>query len=112
MSETQTNYTPEERKQRIKGIVGAASGNLVEWFDFYIYAVFAVYFTAPLTGGGANSKGAVFVWGAFALSFFMRPLGSWLFGWIADKYGRKNSMLISIVMMGVGSFAFAFLPTY
>lgn len=112
MSEIQTGYTPEERKKRIKGIVGAASGNLVEWFDFYIYAVFAVYFTSSLTGGGVGNKGDVFVWGAFALSFFMRPLGSWLFGWIADKYGRKNSMLISIVMMGLGSFAFAFLPTY
>lgn len=112
MSITNSSYTREERRKRISGIVGAASGNLVEWFDFYIYAVFAVYFTSALTGGGTGNQGAVFVWGAFALSFFMRPLGSWLFGWIADKYGRKNSMLISIIMMGAGSFAFAFLPTY
>ena len=39
-------YTKQEKSSRIKGIVGAASGNLVEWFDFYIYAVFAVYFTS------------------------------------------------------------------
>lgn len=112
MSETLPKYTPEERRKRIFGIIGAASGNLVEWFDFYIYAVFATYFTVALTGPSETSKGAFFVWGAFAFSFFMRPLGSWLFGWIADKYGRKQSMLISIVMMGAGSFCFALLPTY
>lgn len=112
MTETLPKYTPEERRKRIGGIIGAASGNLVEWFDFYIYAVFATYFTVALTGPANGSKGTFFVWGAFALSFFMRPLGSWLFGWIADRYGRKQSMLISIVMMGAGSFCFALLPTY
>lgn len=112
MSKTPPHYTPEERRKRILGIVGAASGNLVEWFDFYIYAVFATYFTVALTGPKDGTKGTFLVWGAFALSFFMRPLGSWLFGWIADRYGRKKSMLISIVMMGIGSFCFAFLPTY
>lgn len=112
MSKTLPYYTPEERRKRIFGIIGAASGNLVEWFDFYIYAVFATYFTVALTGPADGTKGTFLVWGAFALSFFMRPLGSWLFGWIADKYGRKKSMLISIVMMGLGSFCFALLPTY
>lgn len=112
MSKTPPYYTPEERRKRIFGIIGAASGNLVEWFDFYIYAVFATYFTVALTGPADGTKGTFLVWGAFALSFFMRPLGSWLFGWIADKYGRKKSMLISIVMMGLGSFCFALLPTY
>ncbi|MHC5224957.1 MFS transporter [Ignatzschineria sp. LJL83] len=112
MNKTVAQYTPEERRKRIFGIVGAASGNLVEWFDFYIYAVFATYFTVALTGPQDGTKGSFLVWGAFALSFFMRPLGSWLFGWIADKYGRKKSMLISIVMMGAGSFCFAILPTY
>lgn len=112
MTKAIPNYTSEERRKRIKSIVAAASGNLVEWFDFYIYAVFATYFTVALTGPKDGTKGAFFIWGAFALSFFMRPLGSWLFGWIADKYGRKNSMLISIIMMGAGSFCFAALPTY
>lgn len=113
MNKNLPTYTPEERRKRIFGIVGAASGNLVEWFDFYIYAVFATYFTVALTGPDQGTgSGSFFIWGAFALSFFMRPLGSWLFGWMGDKYGRKQSMLISIIMMGVGSFCFALLPTY
>lgn len=107
------SYTKKEKTGRIKGIVGAASGNLVEWFDFYIYAVFAVYFTKALTAPHMDSATqSIYVWGVFAASFFMRPIGSWLFGRIADKHGRKKSMVISICLMAVSSFLFALLPTY
>ena len=106
-------YSKEERLSRIKGIVGAASGNLVEWFDFYIYAVFAAYFTHALTAPDMDSTTkANYVWGVFAASFFMRPIGSWLFGRIADRHGRKQSMVISICLMALSSFLFAALPTY
>jgi MHS family dicarboxylic acid transporter PcaT-like MFS transporter len=110
MSQT---YSKEERTSRIKGIVGAASGNLVEWFDFYIYAVFAAYFTHALTAPDMEpTTKAIYVWGVFAASFFMRPIGSWLFGRIADRHGRKKSMMISICLMALSSFLFAALPTY
>ncbi len=57
-------YTKQEKASRIKGIIGAASGNLVEWFDFYIYAVFAVYFTQALTAPNMDSSTqAIYVWG-------------------------------------------------
>lgn len=108
-----STYSAEEKKKRIQGIVGAASGNLVEWFDFYIYAVFAVYFQKALTSPEASeTQSAFYVWGVFAASFFMRPIGSWLFGFIADKYGRRRSMMLSIILMATSSFAFACLPTY
>ena len=110
MSQT---YTSQEKASRIKGIIGAASGNSVEWFDFYIYAVFAVYFTKALTTPNMDSTTqSIYVWGVFAASFFMRPIGSWLFGHIADKHGRKKSMVISICLMALSSFLFAALPTY
>ncbi|MHA3103060.1 MFS transporter [Acinetobacter sp. ANC 3791] len=106
-------YTTEEKRKRIFGIVGAASGNLVEWFDFYIYAVFAVYFQQALTSPDmASTTKQIYIWGVFAASFFMRPIGSWLFGRIADKHGRKRSMIISICLMALSSFLFAMLPTY
>ncbi len=106
-------YTKEEKKKRVLWIVGASSGNLVEWFDFYIYAVFAMYFQHALTAPDMNSTAqGIYVWGVFAASFFMRPIGSWLFGRIADKHGRKQSMVISIALMAVSSFLFALLPTY
>lgn len=57
-------YTQEEKRSRIRGIVGAASGNLVEWFDFYIYAVFAAYFTQALTAPDMDSTTkSIYVWG-------------------------------------------------
>lgn len=63
-------YTQEEKRSRIRGIVGAASGNLVEWFDFYIYAVFAAYFTQALTAPDMDSTTkSIYVWGVFAASF-------------------------------------------
>lgn len=106
-------YTQEERISRIRGIIGAASGNLVEWFDFYIYAVFAVYFTHALTAPDMDpTTQSIYVWGVFAASFFMRPIGSWVFGRIADRYGRKKSMVTSIYLMALSSFLFAALPTY
>ena len=106
-------YSKQEKSKRIKGIVGAASGNLVEWFDFYIYAVFAAYFTKALTAPHMDpGTQAIYVWGVFAASFFMRPIGSWIFGRIADKHGRKKSMVISIILMAFSSFMFALLPTY
>jgi MFS transporter, MHS family, dicarboxylic acid transporter PcaT len=112
MTETHT-YEPHEKRNRVMAIVGAASGNLVEWFDFYIYAAFATYFTHALTAPDMNdSTKAIYVWGVFAASFFMRPIGSWLFGWIGDTYGRKKSMVISITLMAISSFLFAALPTY
>lgn len=112
MTETHT-YVPHEKRNRVMAIVGAASGNLVEWFDFYIYAAFATYFTHALTAPDMNdSTKAIYVWGVFAASFFMRPIGSWLFGWIGDTFGRKKSMIISISLMAVSSFLFAALPTY
>ncbi|CAK9885913.1 MAG: Alpha-ketoglutarate permease [Candidatus Erwinia impunctatus] len=103
----------QERRRCIRGIVGAASGNLVEWFDFYIYAVFAAYFTKALTPPDMDPlTQSVYVWGVFAASFLMRPLGSWLFGRIADRHGRRRSMVASVTLMGFGSFLFAALPTY
>ncbi|OTG89792.1 MFS transporter [Acinetobacter sp. ANC 3832] len=112
MNEAHT-YHPHEKRNRVMAIVGAASGNLVEWFDFYIYAAFAIYFQHALTAPDmSESAKAIYVWGVFAASFFMRPLGSWLFGWIGDTYGRKKSMIISITLMAISSFLFAALPTY
>ncbi|CRY53230.1 proline/glycine betaine transporter [Yersinia intermedia] len=101
-----------DTRQRIRAIVGASSGNLVEWFDFYIYSFCALYF-APLFFPSDNpTTQLVQTAGVFAAGFLMRPIGGWLFGYIADKHGRKLSMLISVYMMCAGSLMIAFLPTY
>ncbi|MES2114165.1 MAG: MFS family transporter [Pseudomonadota bacterium] len=97
---------------RIRGIIGACAGNLVEWFDFFVYAYTAIYFASAFFPKGDQSSQLLATAGVFAVGFFMRPLGGWLFGWIADTRGRKLSMMIAVCMMCAGSLMIALLPTY
>ncbi|WP_029687209.1 MFS family transporter [Tatumella saanichensis] len=97
---------------RIKAIVGASSGNLVEWFDFYVYSFFSLYFAHIFFPEGDTTSQLLKTAGIFAAGFLMRPIGGWLFGYVADRYGRKNSMLISVCLMCFGSLVIACLPSY
>src|SRR5216117_2975139 len=101
-----------QKLSRIKAIVAASSGNLVEWYDFYAYAFTSIYFAAAFFPSGDATSQLMATAGIFAVGFFMRPLGGWLFGWIADTHGRKNSMVISVLMMCAGSLMIAVMPTY
>ena len=106
------HYTAEEKRHRIFAIVGASSGNLVEWFDFYIYAFCALYFAPAFFPKSDSTAQLLNTAGVFAAGFLMRPIGGWLFGRIADRKGRKTSMVISVTMMCAGSLVIACLPTY
>lgn len=99
------------RKQKIRSIIAASSGNLVEWFDFYIYAFTATYFAHTFSVSDNPIIQQINAFGVFAIGFFMRPIGSWLFGSLADKVGRKKSMVISVILMALGSFMIAALPS-
>ena len=101
-----------DRRRRIVAIVGASSGNLVEWYDFYAYAFTSIYFASAFFPSGDQTSQLLATAGIFAVGFFMRPLGGWLFGWIADTHGRRTSMIISVLMMCGGSLMIALLPTY
>lgn len=100
------------KTNRIRAIMGACSGNLVEWYDFFIYAYTAIYFAASFFPKGDTTSQLLATAGVFAVGFFMRPLGGWIFGWIADTRGRKVSMIISVFMMCGGSLLIAVMPTY
>ena len=108
MEQSQLNSTGA----RIKAIIGSASGNLVEWYDFYIYSFCALYFAHAFFPKGDQTTELLQAAAVFAVGFFMRPLGSWYFGRLADRVGRKHSMLISVLMMCAGSLVIAFVPTY
>jgi MHS family alpha-ketoglutarate permease-like MFS transporter len=99
-------------RQRVVAIVGASSGNLVEWFDFYIYSFCALYFSSAFFPKGDPTSQLLNTAGIFAAGFLMRPIGGWMFGRIADRYGRRNAMMISVLMMCGGSLMIACLPTY
>ena len=106
------SYSPQEQRRRIGAIVAASSGNLVEWFDFYIYAFCAIYFSAAFFPKSNPTTQLLNTAGVFAAGFLMRPIGGWLFGRIGDRNGRKTAMVTSVAMMCVGSLLIAALPTY
>ncbi|GJD36978.1 MFS family transporter [Methylobacterium aerolatum] len=101
-----------DRRRRIMAIVGSSSGNLVEWYDFYCYAFFALYFAPAFFPKGDATSQLLQTAGIFAVGFFMRPVGGWLFGRIGDQVGRRASMVISVLMMCFGSLLIGILPTY
>ncbi|WP_208431378.1 MFS family transporter [Bartonella doshiae] len=108
-----TALTPDDTKKRIFAIISSASGNLVEWYDFYVYSFTSIYFASQFFPSNGDIVTQLLKTAAvFFMGFLMRPIGGWLFGFIADRYGRKRSMLISIFMMCGGSFIIAILPTY
>ena len=101
-----------DMRRRVKAIVIGSIGNLVEWYDFYVYTAFALYFGPSFFPGSdpvIQQRDAAFV---FWSGFVIRPLGGWLFGHLADRFGRKASLTLSVLMMCFGSLMIAVLPTY
>lgn len=105
---------PEENisRRRLKAIFGGSIGNLVEWYDWYAYSAFALYFSASFFPEDNKTAQLLYTAGIFALGFLMRPIGGWLFGRIADRYGRKQSMTLSVLLMSFGSMIIAFTPDF
>jgi metabolite-proton symporter len=101
-----------DTRRRILAIVGASSGNLVEWFDFYVYAFCAIYFAPAFFPKGNATVQLMNSAGVFAAGFLMRPIGGWLFGKLADRRGRRNAMTTSVLMMCAGSLLITVLPGY
>ncbi len=84
--------------------------NLVQWFNLYLYATFAPYFRTEFFDPDSPDS-LIYVYGLFALTFVVRPLGSWLFGRLADTRGRQRALVAAVAMMSAGSVALALAPT-
>jgi MHS family alpha-ketoglutarate permease-like MFS transporter len=111
-SGTTGHYSFAEKRRRIFAIMAASSGNLVEWFDFYIYSFTTIYFAPSFFPKSDETVQYLYSAAVFAIGFLMRPIGGWIFGKIADRRGRKTSLVISVIMMCGGSLLIALLPTY
>lgn len=108
-----THHTPSlTTGERIKAIIGGSIGNLVEWYDWYAYAAFAIYFSHSFFPDSDMTAQLLNTAGIFAVGFLMRPVGGWMFGSIADKIGRKRAMTLSVLLMSFGSLLIALTPTY
>jgi MFS transporter, MHS family, alpha-ketoglutarate permease len=103
---------PADVRRRLKAIFVGSIGNLVEWYDFYAYAAFALYFAAAFFPGDDPVVQQLNAALLFAIGFIVRPIGGWLFGHLADHYGRRNSLMLSVLLMCFGSLMIAVTPTY
>ncbi|MBK5252195.1 MAG: MFS transporter [Peptostreptococcaceae bacterium] len=100
------------KNKRSVAIIAGLIGNIVEWYDFALYGFMAVIISRLFFPSDYGSLSLFATYGIFASGFVMRPIGAGLFGWIGDTYGRSKTMIISVAMMMIPTFALGLLPTY
>jgi MFS transporter, MHS family, alpha-ketoglutarate permease len=98
--------------QRAKAILGGSAGNLVEWYDWFVYSAFAIYFTQHFFPGGDELASLLKTMAVFAVGFVARPIGAWMMGLYADRAGRRTALTLAVGMMCLGSLIIAVLPSY
>src|SRR5215471_10290660 len=93
-------------------IVAASVGNVIEWYDFYIFGSLAAVLAAKFFEKSNPVAALLSTIALFTAGFLIRPLGAFVFGWLGDKVGRKYTFLITLTGMGLGTGAIGLIPTY
>ncbi|MFF2059735.1 MFS transporter [Rhodococcus qingshengii] len=108
-----TNPPEYNTKQARKAGITAFVGTTIEWFDFYIYGTASALVLGPLFFPDASpAVGTLAAFATFAVGFVARPVGGVVFGHFGDKFGRKNAVIITLALMGLGTVGVGLLPTY
>jgi MFS transporter, MHS family, alpha-ketoglutarate permease len=107
-----TAPTETTARQRLRAIFGGSVGNLIEWYDWYTYAAFAIYFAPSFFPKSNDTVQLLNTAAIFAVGFLMRPIGGWVLGRYADRRGRKAALTLSVTLMCLGSLIIAVTPTY
>jgi len=118
MADAAIKQTPGPKDGKAVGrkdalVIGAASvGTVFEWYDFYLYGSLATYITHHFFSGVNETTGYIFALLAFAAGFAVRPFGALVFGRLGDLWGRKNTFLVTMLLMGLSTFVVGLLPSY
>ena len=96
----------------VANVLRGSIGNLVEWYDWYVYAAFSVYFAKAFFPEGDPTAQLLSTAAVFAVGFLMRPLGGWALGRYADRFGRRSALTLSVTVMAAGSLVIAVTPSY
>ncbi|MFD7713637.1 MFS transporter [Streptomyces sp. NPDC059785] len=95
-----------------KALVGGSVGNMIEWYDWFVYSTFSVYFAAEFFPESDATAQLLHTAGIFAVGFFMRPVGGWLLGRVGDRKGRKAALTTTVTLMSLSAILIAVAPTY
>jgi MFS family permease len=93
-------------------ILASSVGTVIEWYDFYLYGSLAAIITVQFFSGVNETTGYIFALMAFAAGFAVRPFGAIVFGRLGDLWGRKNTFLVTMLLMGLSTFVVGLLPSY
>ena len=93
-------------------ILASSVGTVIEWYDFYLYGSLAAIITVQFFSGVNETTGYIFALLAFAAGFAVRPFGAIVFGRLGDLWGRKNTFLVTMLLMGLSTFSVGLLPGY
>ncbi|MCO1577509.1 MFS transporter [Crossiella sp. SN42] len=96
----------------VANVLRGSIGNLIEWYDWYAYTAFSIYFASSFFPKNNPTAELLNTAAVFAVGFLMRPLGGWMLGRYADRYGRRAALTLSVTLMAVGSLIIAITPSY
>ena len=100
------------RRKSAATVIGGAIGNLIEWYDWTIYGLLSSIFAAQIVPADNPSTSLIAVLLTFAVGFLLRPVGSLVLSPMADRYGRRRMLALTIILMGVGSLIVAVTPPF
>lgn len=104
--------TGSGERRVVANVMRGSIGNLVEWYDWYVYAAFSVYFAKTFFPAGDATAQLLSTAAVFAVGFLMRPIGGWALGRYADRFGRRAALTLSVTVMAAGSLLIAATPSY
>jgi MHS family alpha-ketoglutarate permease-like MFS transporter len=107
-----SSFQTSATQSRSRTLFGIGSGNAMEWFDWGVYTTFTPFFASQFFQSGDPVSDVLSTLVVFAVGFIARPFGGWLFGWIADRRGRKLSMSLTVALAALGSLAIGLSPNY
>ena len=112
MDQTSRNVGTTRPRHQFRQVAAASVGNAVEWYDWYIYTFLTPVFATQVFASGDRVADVLSTFAIFAVGFFFRPIGGLLIGSLADRWGRKNTLTLTILLMGLGSLVIALTPTH
>ncbi|HEY1234283.1 MAG TPA: MFS transporter [Candidatus Binatia bacterium] len=99
-------------KELRRVVIAAAVGNIIEWYDFYIFGSLASILAVKFFEKGHPVAAFLSTVALFSVGFLIRPLGAFLFGWLGDKVGRKYTFIVTLSGMGLSTAVIGLIPTY